>query len=106
MKVIRNFNTASRRAFKSVEFAIDLSVGVEEGRENDMFVYPVDVDSDPAGNIYVLDYQDCVVKKYDARGAFLKQFGHKGQGPGEFQNPGRLRIGDGNEILRRRRSQG
>jgi hypothetical protein len=98
VKVVRNFNTASPRAFKPVEFDIDLSIGVEEGRENDMFVYPVDVDSDPGGDIYVLDYQDCVVKKYDARGAFLKQFGRKGQGPGEFQGPGRLRIGDGNEI--------
>jgi hypothetical protein len=98
VKVVRNFNTASPRAFKPVEFVVDLSVGVEEGRENDMFVYPVDVDSDRSGNIYVLDYQDCVVKKYDVHGAFLKQFGRKGQGPGEFQSPGCLRISDQNEI--------
>jgi hypothetical protein len=98
VKVVRNFNTASPRAFKSVEFDIDLSIGVEEGRENDMFVYPVDVDSDRSGDIYVLDYRDCVVKKYDVHGTFLKQFGRKGQGPGEFQSPGCLRISDRNEI--------
>jgi hypothetical protein len=98
VKVVRNFNIGSPGAFKPVEFLVDLSVGVEEGRENDMFVNPVDVDSDPTGDIYVLDYQDCVVKKYDVRGTFLKQFGRKGQGPGEFQSPGCLRISDRNEI--------
>jgi hypothetical protein len=45
-----------------------------------------------------LDYQDCVVKKYDPDGLFLRQFGRKGQGPGEFQIPYCLRISNQNEI--------
>ena len=98
VKVLRNFKTDSSRAFKPLEFEVDLSIGVEEGRENYMFVHPVDEDSDRSGNIYVLDHHDCVVKKYDSRGIFLKQFGRKGQGPSEFQYPDGLRLSDRNEI--------
>jgi hypothetical protein len=97
-KVVRNFKTESTEAFKAAEFRVDLSIGLEEGDENYTFGYPIDVNSDQRGNIYVLDYQDCAIKKYDPRGTFLRQIGRKGQGPGEFQSPSCLRISGQNEI--------
>lgn len=85
VKVIHNFNIEPVKAYKDIEFIEDLSIGVVEGHENYMFNYPADVESDREGNLYVLDYMDCVIKKYDSAGGFIKKFGGKGQGPGEFQ---------------------
>lgn len=50
------------------------------------------VDTDSAGNIYVLDSGADTVFKFDARGSFLKSFGRNGQGPGEFQSANCLTI--------------
>ncbi len=85
VKVVRNFKVEPEKAYKEIEFLEDLSIGVVEGDENYMFNYPVNVDSDSEGNIYVLDYRDCVIKKYGPDGEFIKIIGGKGQGPGEFE---------------------
>lgn len=106
VKVVLNFKIDSTEAFKDLKFVEDLSIGMEEGDENYMFTYPADVESDNDGNIYVLDYRECVVKKYNPQGKFLKQFGRRGQGPGEFQGPycmnishqNRIYVRDGNKI--------
>ena len=39
---------------------------------------------DNKGNIFVLDFASSSVKKFDKTGKFVKKFGSKGQGPGEF----------------------
>ncbi len=38
------------------------------------------------GEFYVLDFEDQAVKVFDHTGVFLRSFGGKGEGPGEFQN--------------------
>jgi len=98
VKVIHNFNIEPEKAYKDMEFIEDLSIGVIEGHENYMFNYPADVESDREGNIYVLDYMDCVIKKYDPDGKFIKKFGGKGQGPGEFQAASCMFISRQNEL--------
>src|SRR4030042_2929905 len=92
VKVIKNLKTELDKAFNDLELIEDLSIGVEEGDENFMFSYPVDVDSDSNGHIYVLDYQECLMTKYDSKGMFMTKFGRKGQGPGEFSNPSSMMI--------------
>lgn len=87
VEVVHNIEMDLSKTFKDFNFVEDLIIGVEEGDENYMFAYPADIESDEEGNIYILDYRDCVVRKYDSQGKFLKQFGRKGQGPGEFQAP-------------------
>lgn len=50
-------------------------------------VMPLHVRIDGAGCVYVLDWSERCVKKYDPRGAFLQRFGHgEGKAPGEFAN--------------------
>jgi hypothetical protein len=98
VKFIKNLKTESEKAFKDMEFIEDLSIGVEEGEVNYMFSNPVDVDSDSKGNIYVLEYRDCLVNKYDSQGQFMMKFGRKGQGPGEFSNPYSMIITTQDEI--------
>jgi len=65
----------------------DLSIGVDEGDENYMFSFPVDIDSDSNGNIYVLDFKELTIKKYDRRGTFERNISRQGQGPGELEYP-------------------
>ena len=87
MKVVHNFEPDPEEAFKSIEFIVDLSIGEEEGDENYMFDDPRDIDADEEGNIYVLDYRECTIKKYNPEGKHLKNIGRIGEGPGEFQRP-------------------
>lgn len=98
IKVIHNFNIEPENAYKDLAFIEDLSIGVVVGDENYMFNYPVDVESDREGNVYVLDYMDCVIKKYNPDGKFIKEFGGKGQGPGEFQAAYCMFISPQNEL--------
>ena len=65
----------------------DLSIGVDEGDENYMFSFPVDIDSDLNGNIYVLDFKELTIKKYDSKGTFERNISRRGQGPGELEYP-------------------
>jgi hypothetical protein len=98
VKVVKNLKTELEKSFKCLEFIEDLSIGVEEGEEDYMFSYPVAVNSDSKGNIYVLDYQECLIKKYDSSGVFMMRFGREGQGPGEFSNPSTMVITPQDEI--------
>ena len=41
--------------------------------------YPVDVNVDSNGNIYVLEYWNNRIKKFDSSGNFLKSFGGSGK---------------------------
>jgi len=99
VKVVQNFKIEPEKAYKDIEFIEDLSIGVVEGDEKFMFSTPVDIDSDSEGNIYVLDYDDCIIKKYDKKGQFINQFGAKGQGPGEFLAVNCMFISQHNEIF-------
>ena len=51
-----------------------------------------DFQVDDHGNVYILDSKSTPVNVFDAAGTFLRSFGEKGQGPGEFQFPIRLFI--------------
>jgi hypothetical protein len=50
----------------------------------------------PGGEMFVLCESGIFV--FDASGRFRRQFGRSGQGPGEYQNPGRLRMLDSGEL--------
>jgi hypothetical protein len=95
IKVIHNFKSD---IFRPIRFVEDLSIGVQEGDENYMFSDPGDMDSDSQGNIYVLDYKEVTIKKYDSRGNHIKNIGRKGQGPGEFQMPRSFIVGHKDRI--------
>jgi len=61
-----------------------LSIGSEDG---DYFTRWTGIAVDETGCIYVVDLQDCVLRKFDAEGRLVAQTGRKGQGPGEFDSP-------------------
>jgi sugar lactone lactonase YvrE len=76
------------------------------GAGNDEFNAPSAVLVAPSGDIFVADGHggntNARIVKFDASGKFIKTWGHKGTGPGEFDGPhtlamdsrGRLFVGD------------
>jgi hypothetical protein len=67
--------------------------------ERYQFYYPKDVAVDNRGNIYILDAGNHKIKIYDKEGTYLRAFGRKGSGPGEFIGATRLEIFPEGNIL-------
>jgi DNA-binding beta-propeller fold protein YncE len=56
--------------------------------EDGKFRQPTDVTWDPAGNIYIADgYINSRVAKIDPEGNWIKQWGERGNAPGQFNTP-------------------
>lgn len=64
-----------------------LSIGKEEGDINYVLFNPSFIGIDKESNIFILDSGNYRVMKYDSLGKFIKLFGKKGSGPGEFSFP-------------------
>jgi hypothetical protein len=62
-----------------------LSIGADlENREVKAYKTIMHYTVDRIGNVFVGDYSEVTIDKYDAGGKYLFSFGRKGQGPGEF----------------------
>ncbi len=70
-----------------IRFVQELILDDESMPEDLFFERPSSVVCDQDENIYVLDSDANNIKKFDARGRFIKTIGREGQGPGEFSNP-------------------
>lgn len=67
--------------------------------DDEYFLYrPAAVAVDHKDNLYILDMDEPHVKVFDHNGKFLRSFGNKGSGPGEFMLPTSLTL-DQNENL-------
>jgi|SRR5581483_4263703 len=63
------------------------------GQPTDLFDRPTDVAWDAAGDIFVADgLGNARIAKFDKEGKFLKSWGKKGTGPGEFANVRSLAV--------------
>jgi hypothetical protein len=92
-------NLGPEAVYREPLYSEDLTIGVEEGEDNYILNFPVDIDTDTEGNIYILDREDALVKKYDSEGVIIGDIGRKGQGPGEFSRPIDLEIDSFNRII-------
>ena len=88
---------------KTVTFVEELSIG-GENQEGDIILFePALFTVDDNENIYISEFEDCVIKVFNSDGKYIKTIGAKGSGPGEFQmitslaftNNGKLVVTDG-----------
>jgi len=86
VRIVHNLRPAAPEARARLEFVRQIGK-LETDVKEEMFAFPIHAARDGAGNLYVLDSKDHVVKKFDRDGRYLLQFGRHGQGPGEFQYP-------------------
>ena len=66
-------------------------LGQEEGEGE--LIAPRIMAEGPDGNIYVYDARSVAFKVYSPTGKYLRQFGRKGEGPGEIKRSDGLRFG-------------
>lgn len=59
---------------------------------------PRDLTVDHAGNVYVFDYGDYVIRKFDPQGELLATFGGNGETPGQFRHLMAIRA-DGDSLI-------
>jgi len=70
---------------KTVTFVEDLSIAGEDKDGNINFFIPWLRHIDDNENIYIVEYEDQVIKIFGSDGKYIKTIGAKGRGPGEFQ---------------------
>ena len=76
----------------------ELSIGVVDGPETEMFSGVIDIEVDVDGNIYILDYRESCCRVFNPAGKFLRTIGSPGQGPGELERPSSLHICQDNQL--------
>ncbi len=82
------------RAGDHINLAADLVISDTAGDGAAAFFNPREIVVDDAGRIYVLDAGNHRVQVFASNGAFLRSFGHRGQGPGEFMLPVAMMLVD------------
>jgi hypothetical protein len=70
----------------------ELSIGALDGAEEYTFGDISEVAIAGDGSIYVFDRQVPALRKYDARGKYIRTLGGRGQGPGEYLKGGGLAV--------------
>lgn len=59
---------------------------------------PDGIDVDPYGNVYIVDRENEIAKKFDSHGNLISKWGTTGTGDGEFSKPTAMDIDSGNNI--------
>ena len=90
-------NSDKRRIWKKINTASIFKIG---GIENELLLNPSRIKIDHNDNMYILDWADCSIKKFDKNGIFIQKYGKKGKGPGEFTKAFDFDvIGEGNIVV-------
>ncbi len=68
------------------------------GTGNGQFRYPHNVVTDAYGNVYVSDYWNNRIEKFDSNGHFLAAWGSSGSGNGQFNDPSGEAVDSGGNL--------
>jgi len=97
--IVENFGQPINNDNEEI-FSLTEEMSLENrGGSDELFSNVYDFDVDNEGNIYVLDRRAPYIRIFDREGRFLRSFGKKGQGPGEFQVPTFLEISPDGRLL-------
>ena len=74
------------------------SIGGDTNDPDEMLIWPNSIGLDQKGNLFILDSKESIIKKYNKYGKFIRKFGRKGRGPGEFLSSNKLGIAPNGDI--------
>jgi hypothetical protein len=77
----------------------ELRIGTVGGEANYLFGRVSDIAVGPDGSIYVLDNSIPSLRQFDGAGKYMRTFGRKGQGPGEYASPGGIAVHPDGRVL-------
>jgi len=98
VRYVHSLKPASERSVTDLSFV--RKIGELESKDPDFqFARPMSVAEDSQGNLFILDDKDGCVKKFGADRKFLLKFGRPGQGPGEFEYPMKVDVGDPDRVV-------
>ena len=94
----------------NLELNVELRIGAADGNSPRVFGDVRSLTADGRGTIYVADVQAAEIRAFDSQGRFVRSFGRRGEGPGEFrlllrgltvvwQEPNRLWVADAPRLL-------
>jgi len=85
----------------TVRLESEVSIGLVEGADEYLIGEPQSIAVGPDGTVYVLDTQVPILRAYAADGSHLRDVGHEGGGPGEYERPdGMTVLRDGRVLVR------
>lgn len=91
---LQQFYTQNRGTWNSTVF-----IGADDGDPEALLSRPGSMGIDSKGSMYILDSQECCIKKFDSKGGFIKSFSRKGKGPGELEMAVRMVITGPDQIV-------
>ena len=88
----------------------EFRIGVMDGESPELFGDVGSLTADRNGTIYVADFQSAEIRVFDSDGDFVRRFGRRGEGPGEFRlllrsmtllwrHPDRLWVADAPNLI-------
>ena len=94
----------NERAIKNSAVAIKLKFirkygGIRSNNYRYILYNPRAIALDSLGNLYILDSEEPFIKAFNKNGNFLKSFGQKGEGPGEFIMPAGIAFSKDGKLL-------
>jgi len=84
----------------------EISIGVLEGPEEEMFGSVQSIAVTDSGDILVVDEQVPAIRRFGPDGTYLGDIGREGSGPGEYKRPASIRILPDDRIVLRDEGNG
>ncbi|MXW82474.1 MAG: 6-bladed beta-propeller [Rhodothermaceae bacterium] len=97
--VVRNTEEPLWDEADTWQFVEEIRVGTDTNDEAPIFGDVISFDVDGQGRIFVLDFQAQEISIFDSDGTFVRTFGSKGTGPGEFEQALAVDINENGEAL-------
>lgn len=82
-----------------VTLITEKQIGMDDGPDEFLFVFLIDIAVNSKGDIYVSDRQLNEIRKFDKNGNYLSSLGRPGQGPGEFQSVSKISVNSRDEMI-------
>lgn len=88
----------NEKSRKEIKLQPELIIGEQEENSNMTFFQVTSIIADREGNIYVCEFSDCSIKKFDEFGGYIKSFAEKGSGPGELYMPSKMAFDNSDHL--------